>query len=91
MKSIRNMFKTGIGPSSSHTMGPAFAANAFIQKYPNCDFIEVILFGSLAKTGKGHGTDRAVLSALSDVKTELIFNTEECNLKHPNTISFKGY
>lgn len=91
MKSIRNIFKTGIGPSSSHTMGPAFAANAFIEKYPLCDFIEVTLFGSLAKTGKGHGTDRAVLSALSDVKTELIFNTEECNLKHPNTISFKGY
>ncbi len=91
MKSIRNIFKTGIGPSSSHTMGPAFAASAFIAKYPECDFIEVTLFGSLAKTGIGHGTDRAVLSVLKEVKTELIFNTEECNLLHPNTISFKGY
>lgn len=91
MKSVRNIFKTGIGPSSSHTMGPAFAANAFIKKYPQCDYIEVTLFGSLAKTGKGHGTDRAVLSALCDVQTKLIYNSNENNLHHPNTISFKGY
>lgn len=91
MKSVRNIFKIGIGPSSSHTMGPAFAASAFINKYPECDYIEVTLFGSLAKTGKGHGTDRAVLSVLSKFETKLILDIKTETLPHPNTIKFKGF
>ena len=92
MKSIRNIYKTGIGPSSSHTMGPAFAAKSFSEKYPDCESIQVTLYGSLAKTGKGHGTDRAILEVLSPVETEIIFNTDESiPLEHPNTMTIAGY
>ena len=69
MKSIRSIFKIGHGPSSSHTMGPSFAAERFLKEYPEADFILVFLYGSLAKTGKGHGTDRAIEKTLSPVKT----------------------
>ena len=72
MKSIKSVYKIGYGPSSSHTMGPSFAAADFMTKFPNADFIKVILYGSLAKTGKGHGTDRAIIDTLSDVKNEVI-------------------
>ena len=52
MKSIKNLYKIGLGPSSSHTMGPSFAAIEFLNIYPQADFIKVTLFGSLSKTGK---------------------------------------
>ena len=61
MKSIKSIYKIGYGPSSSHTMGPAFATSRFMTENPEADFIKVILYGSLAKTGKGHGTDRGLL------------------------------
>ena len=59
MKSIKSIYKIGLGPSSSHTMGPSFAAERFLEMYGDSDYIKVILYGSLAKTGEGHGTDRA--------------------------------
>ncbi|MBO5797872.1 MAG: serine dehydratase, partial [Clostridia bacterium] len=65
MKSIKNIYKIGYGPSSSHTMGPAFAATAFCARDPAADRMEVTLQGSLAKTGRGHGTDRAVAGVLA--------------------------
>ena len=92
MKSVRNIYKIGIGPSSSHTMGPAFAAERFLIKNPGIDSAKVTLYGSLSKTGKGHGTDRAVLDVLSGIPTEIIFNNDDSiELEHPNTINFKGY
>ena len=92
MKSVRNIYKIGIGPSSSHTKGPAYAAKRFITEYPDLDRIEVTLYGSLAKTGKGHGTDRAVADTLSGVETEIIFNTDDSVvLEHPNTLDFVGF
>ena len=91
MKSIRSIFKTGYGPSSSHTMGPSFAAIEFASAHPEADFIKVILYGSLAKTGKGHGTDRAVLETLADVTAEIVFDTETELDSHPNTIDFIAY
>ncbi|MBQ8388716.1 MAG: L-serine ammonia-lyase, iron-sulfur-dependent, subunit alpha [Clostridia bacterium] len=92
MKSVRNIFKIGIGPSSSHTMGPVYAAKRFISQYPDLDRIEVILYGSLAKTGKGHGTDRAITDTLKDFETEIIFNMDDSvELEHPNTMDFVGY
>ena len=86
MKSIKSIYKIGIGPSSSHTMGPSFAARDFVTIYPNADQIKVILYGSLAKTGKGHGTDRAVIETLSPLPVEVIFDTETVLKSHPNTI-----
>ena len=91
MKSARNIFKIGIGPSSSHTMGPAFATERFLLAHPNVDSIKVTLYGSLSKTGKGHGTDRAILDVLKGITTEIIFNDEDLELEHPNTLNFKGY
>lgn len=92
MKSVRNIYKIGVGPSSSHTMGPVFAAKEFIKRYPLCDSIKITLFGSLAKTGKGHGTDRAIFEALSPISAEIVFNTDDTvKLEHPNTMDFEGY
>ena len=65
MKSIKDIYKIGTGPSSSHTMGPEAAAKLIRQENPEADSFKVVLFGSLSKTGKGHGTDRAVKAALA--------------------------
>ena len=92
MQSVRSIYKTGIGPSSSHTMGPAYAAKRFLSEAGNADKITVELFGSLAKTGKGHGTDRALTETLGNIKTEIIFNTsDDIELPHPNTMKFSAY
>lgn len=91
MQSVRSLYKIGIGPSSSHTMGPAFAAEDFLKKVPSANKITVTLYGSLAKTGKGHGTDRAIANVLGTKNNEIIFNTTETNLPHPNTIDFEAF
>ncbi len=92
MKSVRNLFKMGIGPSSSHTMGPAFAAQEFMARYPDCDYIRVTLFGSLAKTGEGHGTDRVIKEELGGLDCEILFNMDDhVKLEHPNTLTLEGY
>ena len=62
MKSIKDIYKIGKGPSSSHTMGPAKAMSIFVSENDTCDSFEVILYGSLADTGRGHGTDVAITS-----------------------------
>ena len=59
LNTIKDIYKIGIGPSSSHTMGPQKAAQLFNDRYPNADAFEVTLYGSLAATGKGHMTDWA--------------------------------
>ena len=73
-------------------MGPAFAAEKFLLSNPDVERVEVTLYGSLAKTGKGHGTDRAILDTLATIPTEVIFNNDDSvSLEHPNTLNFKGY
>lgn len=91
MKSVRNIYKIGLGPSSSHTMGPAFAAKRFKEKYPTADNIEVVLYGSLSKTGKGHGTDRAITETLAPIKNTIKFDLTTPTALHPNTILFSAY
>ena len=92
MQSVRSLYKIGIGPSSSHTMGPAFAAEDFLKNLPDtAEKIVVTLYGSLAKTGKGHGTDRAIANVLNGKNTKIIFNTTETDLPHPNTIDFEAF
>lgn len=91
MKSVRDIFKTGIGPSSSHTMGPSFAAKYFKEKNHDADFFEVTLFGSLSKTGKGHGTDRAITETLSPTNAKIIFCDDDIPLTHPNTMKLKSF
>ena len=86
MKSIREIYKIGKGPSSSHTMGPERAAILFKKENPQADAFRVILYGSLSKTGVGHGTDRVIQEVLSPLPTEIIFSDEVLENAHPNTM-----
>ncbi|MBE6931320.1 MAG: serine dehydratase [Ruminococcaceae bacterium] len=86
MESLRELYRIGRGPSSSHTMGPGAAAGIMKQRYPDADAFSVILYGSLAKTGRGHLTDVAVRDALAPVPTEIRFDTQTEALPHPNTM-----
>ena len=88
MKSIRDIYKIGKGPSSSHTMGPERAAKLFRERHPEADGFRVILYGSLSKTGVGHGTDRVIRQVLSPLPTEIIFSQEALAGSHPNTLDF---
>jgi len=88
MKSIRDIYKIGKGPSSSHTMGPERAAKYFRAEHPDADGFRVILYGSLSKTGVGHGTDRVLMEVLSPLPTEIIFSKETLEGSHPNTMDF---
>ena len=92
MKSIRDIYKIGKGPSSSHTMGPARAAQLFKDENPAADLFEVRLYGSLSKTGVGHGTDRVLREVLSPVKTKIIFRDNlPADAQHPNTLDFTAW
>lgn len=85
MKSIREIYKIGKGPSSSHTMGPERASRLFKEQYPEADEFRVILYGSLSKTGIGHGTDRVIKDVMSPLPTEIEFSKETLS-GHPNTM-----
>ena len=86
MRTIRDVYKIGHGPSSSHTMGPARAARMFREAFPEADAFSVTLYGSLALTGKGHGTDRAILREFAPLPCEISFDSETSPLPHPNTL-----
>ena len=89
MKSIRDIYKIGKGPSSSHTIGPERAAKLFKSEHPEADSFRVVLYGSLSKTGRGHGTDRVLQEVLSPLPTEIIFSEEmPHDVHHPNTMDF---
>ena len=91
MKSIREIYKIGKGPSSSHTMGPERAAKLFRDEHPDADAFKVVLYGSLSKTGVGHGTDRVVRDTLAPMPCEIIFSNEELTNSHPNTMDLIAY
>ena len=91
MKSIREIYKIGKGPSSSHTMGPERAARLFQSRYPEADRFQVTLYGSLSKTGVGHGTDRVLRDTLGENRTEVIFSQETLRGAHPNTMDFTAF
>ena len=89
MKSIREIYKIGRGPSSSHTMGPQKAATAFAARHPEAASFEVTLYGSLAATGKGHLTDVAILDVLTPTApTEIIWRPDIFLPFHPNGMKF---
>ncbi len=91
MKSIREIYKIGKGPSSSHTMGPERAAKLFKSRYPQADAFWVILYGSLSKTGVGHGTDRVLREVLAPLPTDIVFSDENIPNSHPNTLDFVAF
>lgn len=86
MESLKTLYKIGIGPSSSHTMGPEKAARLFKEAHKEADSFKVILQGSLAKTGKGHRTDYIVEQTLLPTPCEIIFDLESNTPVHPNTM-----
>ena len=92
MKSIREIYKVGHGPSSSHTMGPQKAAAIFLNENPDAASYKAILYGSLAETGKGHQTDVAILDTLGHDKCEVVFNIDRTiELPHENTLDLFAY
>ena len=90
MKSIRDIYKIGKGPSSSHTMGPEKAAKLFKSEHPEADSFVVTLYGSLSKTGSGHGTDRVILDTLAPLPARIVFNDDVVDLPHPNTMELSA-
>ena len=93
MHSIKTLYKVGNGPSSSHTIGPKVASQFIIDKYKDCDYVKVTLFGSLAFTGKGHLTDYIIEKTFNEnnIKVDICFNYEILNLEFPNTMHFEIY
>ena len=91
MESIKEIYKIGIGPSSSHTMGPKRAAERFLKKNNGAKAFRVTLYGSLAATGKGHLTDKAVLDVLTpEAPTEIVWQPEVFLPFHPNGMKFEA-
>ena len=90
MESIRELYRIGTGPSSSHTMGPRKAAEMFLAKNRGAKGFEVTLYGSLAATGHGHMTDVAILDVLKkvDVPVNIVWKPEEFLSYHPNGMKF---
>lgn len=88
MKSLRELYKVGRGPSSSHTMGPSKAACIYAARHPEAKGFQVTLYGSLSATGKGHLTDVAIIDALSKVApVEIVWSNEFLDF-HPNAMKF---
>ena len=88
MKSLKELYRIGKGPSSSHTIGPERACKLFAAENPDADSFKAVLYGSLAKTGIGHGTDRVIKSILKSVEVVCDTDTE---VPHPNTMDLYAY
>ncbi len=92
MKSIREIYRIGTGPSSSHTMGPRHAAEIFLSSHHNAEGYEVVLYGSLAATGKGHMTDTAIIDVLSktEMPVNIVWKPDVFLPYHPNAMTFRS-
>ena len=90
MESICKIYKIGYGPSSSHTMGPRKAAELFKEKNPQAAGYRVTLYGSLAATGKGHFTDKAIMDALAPKTVEILWRADIVRDFHTNGMLFEA-
>lgn len=90
MESIQELFRIGVGPSSSHTMGPRRAAEIFRRRYPFAAAYRVKLYGSLAATGRGHLTDAAIKKLFDPEKLEIVWKPEKQLPLHPNGMRFEA-
>lgn len=91
MKTLKELFKIGKGPSSSHTMGPQKAAKIFLENNRGASSFEVTLYGSLAATGKGHMTDIAIIEVLEPIApVRIIWKPDVFLPFHPNGMKFKS-
>ncbi len=91
MESIKELYKIGRGPSSSHTIDPERACKAFMEKNSKADYFKAILYGSLAKTGKGHGTDEVIKKTFLPIGCTIVFNEKNTDIPHPNTMDLIAY
>ncbi|MCI6500871.1 MAG: L-serine ammonia-lyase, iron-sulfur-dependent, subunit alpha [Prevotella sp.] len=92
MKSLRELYRIGKGPSSSHTMGPHKAATIFAGRNSGAASFEVTLYGSLAATGKGHLTDKAIEEVLTPLApTTIVWKPETTLEYHPNGMMFRAF
>lgn len=92
MKTIKELYRIGTGPSSSHTMAPRKAAESFLERHPDAASFKVTLYGSLAATGVGHMTDLAILDTLRPkAPTEIIWQPKVFLPFHPNGMTFAAY
>lgn len=92
MKTIKEIYRIGHGPSSSHTMAPRFASEQFLGRHPEAARFEVVLYGSLAATGKGHLTDQAIMEVLNKKAPATIIWEPEIFLPyHPNGMTFRSF
>lgn len=91
MDTLKELFKIGNGPSSSHTMGPKKAAEIFLESNPGADRFAVELYGSLASTGKGHLTDWILKMVLGEERTEVVFRPEVVIDFHPNAMKLSAF
>lgn len=90
MESIRELYRIGYGPSSSHTMGPRAAAESFGLSQPGARSFRVTLYGSLASTGKGHLTDIAIIEALKPRQCEIAWRPDEIRPVHTNSMKMEA-
>jgi L-serine dehydratase len=90
MDSLKKLFRIGVGPSSSHTMAPKKAAEIFLNKNPKADHYKAILFASLAATGKGHLTDKAIEEVFFPASLEIVWREQEELSFHPNGMRFEA-
>ncbi len=90
MESIREIYKIGYGPSSSHTMGPKKAAEIFLSRNTAAASFRVTLYGSLAATGKGHLTDQAIANTLKPFPVEFEWLPTVFLPRHPNAVKFEA-
>lgn len=91
MESIKEIYKIGHGPSSSHTMGPKKAADRFLAENKESDHFEVTLYGSLAATGKGHLTDYAIEQSFGNRPLQINWEPKTFLPGHPNAMRFKAF
>ena len=91
MESLRELYRIGYGPSSSHTMGPRAAAIRFLQEHPDGHMYEADLYGSLAATGKGHLTDKALreVFSASQKEIEIVWYPDIEKPFHPNALTLR--
>lgn len=90
MRSLRELYRIGTGPSSSHTMAPRSASLAFSKKYPTATSFRVTLYGSLAATGKGHLTDTVIRQTFGKKKVDIIWKADEELALHTNGMLFEA-
>ena len=91
MESIKEIFRIGYGPSSSHTMAPRRASELFLRDHKTATRFEITLFGALAATGKGHLTDKAILDVLGQDRTKIIWEADTFLDLHPNAMQFEAF